>query len=117
MKLLLDSCVWGKAADDLRAAGHDVDWSGNWPQDPGDDAILACAHAEERILVTLDKDFGELAIVHNQPHHGILRLVNFSARQQAAACLAVLAAHGDDLLAGAIITAEPGRMRVRPPTP
>jgi predicted nuclease of predicted toxin-antitoxin system len=65
--------------------------------------------------VTLDKDFGELAIVHGFPHHGILRLVNFSARQQAAACLAVLAAHGEELLAGAIVTAEPGRMRVRPP--
>ena len=96
MKLLLDSCVWGKAADKLRAAGHDVDWSGSWPKDPGDDAILARAHAEERILVTLDKDFGELAIVHGHPHFGILRLVNFSARQQAAACLAVLAAPGAD---------------------
>ena len=116
MKLLLDSCVWSKAADELRVAGHDVVWAGNWPADPGDDAILASAHVEERILVTLDKDFGELVIVHNRPHHGILRLVNFSARQQASACLAVLAAHGDDLLAGAIVTAEAGRMRVRPPS-
>lgn len=115
MKILLDSCVWCKAADALRAAGHDVDWSGNWPQDPGDDAILARAHSEERILVTLDKDFGELAIVHGHPHHGILRLVGFSARQQAAACLAVLAAHGDELLAGGIVTAEIGRMRIRAP--
>jgi len=114
VKLLLDSCVWGKAADELRAAGYDADWAGNWPIDPGDDAILARAHAEERILITLDKDFGELAILHGHPHHGILRLVNFSARQQAAACLAVLAAHGNELLAGAIITAEPGRMRIRP---
>ena len=115
MKLLLDSCVWGKAADELRAAGNDVDWAGAWPQDPGDDVILARAHAEQRILVTLDKDFGELAILHGRPHHGIIRLVNFSARQQAAACLAVLSAHGDELLAGAIVTAEMGRMRVRPP--
>ena len=117
MKLLLDSCVWGKAAGELRASGHDVVWAGDWPEDPGDEAILAHAHADARILVTLDKDFGELAIVHGHPHHGIIRLVNFSARQQAAACLAVLAAHGDDLLAGAIVTAEAGRMRVRPPPP
>jgi predicted nuclease of predicted toxin-antitoxin system len=114
VKLLLDSCVWGKATYELRAAGHDVDWAGNWPQDLGDDAILARAHAEERILVTLDKNFGELAILHGRAHHGILRRVNFSARQQAAACLAVLAAHGDDPLSGAIITAEPGRMCIRP---
>jgi predicted nuclease of predicted toxin-antitoxin system len=116
VKLLLDSCVWGKAADELRAAGHDVVWAGDWPSDPGDDAILAQAHAEQRILITLDKDFGELAILHGRPHHGILRLVNFSARQQAAACLAVVTAHGEELLSGAIVTAEAGRMRIRPPT-
>lgn len=114
MKLLLDSCVWGKAANELQAAGHDVVWAGDWPQDPGDKAILTQAHAEERVLVTLDKDFGELAIVHGHPHHGILRIVNFPARQQAAACLAVLAAQGVELAAGAIVTVEMGRMRIRP---
>jgi predicted nuclease of predicted toxin-antitoxin system len=114
VKLLLDSCVWGQAAVELQAAGHDVVWAGDWPADPGDQAILAHAHAEERVLVTLDKDFGELAIVHGHLHHGIVRIVNFSARQQAAACLAVLAAHGDELAAGAIVTVEVGRMRIRP---
>ncbi|MFW6147662.1 MAG: DUF5615 family PIN-like protein [Thermodesulfobacteriota bacterium] len=33
-----------------------------WPEDPGDEEILARAHNKECILVTLDKDFGELAI-------------------------------------------------------
>jgi predicted nuclease of predicted toxin-antitoxin system len=97
MKLLLDTCVWGKAA-----------------ADPGDDAILASAFAEDRVLVTLDKDFGELAIFRGKPHHGIVRIVNFPARRQAEVCLAVLAAHGDELLKGAIATAEPGRVRIRP---
>jgi predicted nuclease of predicted toxin-antitoxin system len=115
VKILLDSCVWGQAAAELRTAGHDVIWAGDWHEDPGDEAILASAHAEERILVTLDKDFGELAIVHGHPHHGIIRIVNFSTRQQAAACLAALAAHGEALLAGAIVTVESGRMRIRPP--
>ncbi len=115
MKLLLDSCVWGGAAGPLRDAGHDVDWCGNWPKDPGDDEILATAYREDRVLVTLDKDFGELAILHGSPHRGILRLVDISARQQAARCLDVLASHGDLLLRGAIITVEPGRLRIRPP--
>ena len=65
-------------------------------------------------LVTLDKDFGELAIVHGQHHAGILRLVNLSTRQQAGACLQALTRFGTDLEAGAIITAEPGRLRIRP---
>jgi len=76
---LLDSCVWGGAVARLRAAGHDVVWSGDWPADPGDEDILAHALAEGRVLVTLDKDFGELAIVRELPHAGILRLVGLSA--------------------------------------
>ena len=42
---------------------------------------------EERILVTLDKDFGELAIVRGEPHCGIVRLVDCSVTRQAATCL------------------------------
>jgi predicted nuclease of predicted toxin-antitoxin system len=113
VKVLLDTCVWGGAAALLRAAGHDVIWAGDWDEDPGDDAILARAHLEERILVTLDKDFGELAILLGRPHHGILRIVNYRARQQATVCEAVLASHGNELLAGAIVTAQLGRLRIR----
>ena len=56
MKVLLDTCVWGGAAKDLRSAGHDVIWAGEWEEDPGDDEIFAKAHNESRVLVTLDKD-------------------------------------------------------------
>lgn len=59
MKLLLDTCIWGGAVPELRAAGHDIEWAGEWARDPGDDEILAIANGEQRILVTLDKDFGE----------------------------------------------------------
>ncbi len=114
MRLLLDTCVWGGAIPEMRAAGHDVVWSGDWDEDPGDEAILATAHKQRRILVTLlDKDFGELAIVLRQPHAGIVRLVDFPARQQAEVCLRVLDAHGPELQSGAIVTAEKSRLRVR----
>lgn len=99
----------------MSAAGHDVIWSGSWQQDPGDEEILAMAYRDGRVLVTLDKDFGELAIVHGTQHSGILRLVSISATQQAGVRLRVLTVHGKELEAGAIITAEPGRLRVRPP--
>jgi predicted nuclease of predicted toxin-antitoxin system len=115
MKLLLDSCVYGKARQELEAAGHDVVWAGDWTADPGDDAILAHAHAEGRILVTLDKDFGELAIVYGRPHSGLIRLVNIAARRQAEVCLHVLTRYGPELLVGAIVTAEPGRIKIRRP--
>lgn len=115
MKILLDSCVWGRARDALASLGHDVVWAGDWPADPGDEQILAHAHSEGRVLVTLDKDFGELAILHGAAHCGIVRLVGISARQQAAVCHQVLSVHGSELLAGAILTAEAGRLRIRLP--
>jgi predicted nuclease of predicted toxin-antitoxin system len=115
VKVLLDSCVWGGAREPLIAAGHDVIWAGDWPIDPGDDEILARAHADGRVLVTLDKDFGELAIVRSRPHAGIVRLVGLAVRQQAPVCAQVLARYGDELAAGAIVTAGPERVRIRPP--
>ena len=45
---------------------------------------------------------------------GILRLVNIAARQQGALCSRVLTLHGEELLSGAIVTAEAGRLRIRP---
>lgn len=114
MRLLLDTCVWGGACEVLKALGHDVIWAGEWTEDPGDREILAHAHHEARILVTLDKDFGELAIVHDTPHSGILRLVDVAARQQAPMCQQVLALHAKELSQGAIVTADRGRLRIRP---
>ena len=113
MKILLDTCVTGHAKAQLQAAGHDVVWSGDWDRDPGDDVILAAANREGRGLVTLDKDFGELAILLGASHCGILRLVNFRSAEQGPVCLEVLVTHGADLQSGAIITAEPGRVRIR----
>jgi len=116
MKLLLDTCVWGGVQTELIAAGHNVIWTGDWLEDPGDEEILATAYRESRILITLDKDFGELAIVRGTAHHGILRLVNLSTRQQAMVCLQVLARYGNELALGAIVTAELNRVRIRLPT-
>ena len=65
--------------------------------------------------MTLDKDFGELAIVQGMPHSGIVRLVDISAPQQAMVCIHVLGMYGEDLVKGAIVTADSKRLRIRPP--
>ena len=109
----MDTCVWGGLIADLEAAGHDVDWVGNWEEDPGDENILAHALAADRILVTLDKDFGELTMLHGQTHGGIVRLVSWSARLQSQACLRALERYELELSQGALVTFEPGRGRVR----
>ena len=114
MKLLLDACVSRDAALELRSHGHDVIWVEDWDEDPGDNEILRVAQEERRILVTLDKDFGELAVKEGVAHRGIIRLRRLGARSQASACLAALKTHGSDLQSRpAIIVVEPGRVRVR----
>lgn len=113
MKVLLDTCVWNGALRTLEAAGHEVVWAGNWDKDPGDEEILSIAFRESRVLVTLDKDFGELAILFGQPHSGIIRLVNLSTQEQGEICVKVLARYESNLRHGALITAERDRVRVR----
>jgi predicted nuclease of predicted toxin-antitoxin system len=113
MKILLDTCVWGGVKPILEAAGHDVIWSADWLDDPGDEAILATAYRERRICATLDKDFGELAVLHGCPHRGIIRLVGFASWEQSSICLQVLEKYADDLMDGAIVTATRTRFRIR----
>ncbi|MCD4729620.1 MAG: DUF5615 family PIN-like protein [Bacteroidales bacterium] len=115
MKILLDTCVWGGVRNVLKEAGHNVIWTGDWDQDPGDMEILSHANEEGRILITLDKDFGELAIVYGYPHYGILRLVNLSTVQQASVCKKILDKYGEELYSGSIITVDANRVRIRPP--
>lgn len=116
MKLLLDSCISGSLKASLGQAGHDVAWAGDWPVDPGDEEILARAYGERRVLVTLDKDFGELAIVRGAAHSGLVRLAGIRLSGQAEALLRVLALYGKQLAEGAVVTVEPGRVRVRDAT-
>jgi len=117
VKLLLDTCASPGVAAELTAQGHDVIWVGNWPSDPGDEEILAFALKEGRTVVTLDKDFGELAVAFGQPHSGIIRLVNFPVSKHASVCLSAIEQYSAELTQGAIVTAEPGRLRLRPAPP
>jgi predicted nuclease of predicted toxin-antitoxin system len=114
VKVLLDSCLSGVAADALRRAGHDVSWAAEWPADPGDAEIFRRAISEARILITIDKDFGELAVVQGIRHAGLIRLVGFRSGEQGNAALNLLSTYEKELEAGAILTAEPWRVRVRP---
>ncbi len=115
MKLLLDACIWPGAVAELAEFGHDAVWAGDFPDSPADDEILATALKENRVVVTLDKDFGELAVVFGHPHAGIIRIVDFPVSRHASVCLRVIEQHGEELAKGAIITAEAGRLRLRPP--
>jgi predicted nuclease of predicted toxin-antitoxin system len=69
--------------------------------------------ANRQVIITLDKDFGELAVAFGRAQAGIVRLVDIRYMDQAALCVEMLALHGAELTQDAIVTAEPGRVRIR----
>ena len=62
--------------------GHDVFDAGELEHDPGDATLLAQAAAEDRVLITLDSDFGELLFVGRAPHAGVIRLPDLPVDQR-----------------------------------
>ena len=113
MKVLLDTCVWSGAKKVLTDAGYDTLWVGDFLQDPGDEVIINLAFKENRVLITLDKDFGELAVVKGMPHRGIIRIVDHAALEQGPVCVRVLEKYNEDLKKSALITVDKSRIRVR----
>lgn len=113
MNIIVDACVGMQVVEALEADGHDVDYIAQMEKSPDDDDILREAHKRQQVLVTRDKDFGVWAVLHGLPHCGIVQFRKLPLRHQAAACRVALRNHGGDLLKGAIVTIQPGRVRVR----
>lgn len=67
------------------------------------------------MLVTLDKDFGTLAILKGQAHAGIIRLSGFRSYQMTAVIDHLLTTYENEWAEGLIITATPERIRLRRP--
>lgn len=63
--------------------------------------------------MTLDKDFGELAVVRGAKHVGIVRLVNLAAQSQGPHAALAVERYQDALSDGAIVTVSSARVRVR----
>jgi predicted nuclease of predicted toxin-antitoxin system len=61
MRFLLDENLSSKIAQGLRDLGHDVLTIKESARGSQDYVILAIAQTTQRIVVTQDKDFGELA--------------------------------------------------------
>jgi predicted nuclease of predicted toxin-antitoxin system len=67
MRFLANENVTGTVIQELRQRGHDVLSVKESMRSEQDDVILARAQAEQRIVVTHDKDFGELAFRFQLP--------------------------------------------------
>ena len=115
MKFLTDRCVGRRLAEWLRSAGHDVPEARHLGPDPGDRALQKRAAAEERILITIDTDFGELIYLHNVPHAGLVRLPDAPAEQRIRLMAEVIERHRRALDRRAVVTIRAARVRISYP--
>ena len=114
MKFLLDVCTSSKSLQKLLAdLGHDVRLVADVDPSAPDDDLLNLALQDGRVLVTEDKDFGELVFVHRLPHHCIIRFVEMRVKDQVVAMRELLDHYGAALQTDAMITVTRGRIRVR----
>ena len=100
MRFLLDESADFRLALHLRAAGHDVTAIGHdYPSSLDDPEVLAIAHRERRILITDDRDFGELVFERRHSHAGVifLRLGPVDLATKISRLDHVLSAHAADL--------------------
>ena len=67
MRILANENFPAAAVEALRSAGHEVAWVHTDAPGCDDQSVLQRAVAENRLLVTLDKDFGELAFRSKLP--------------------------------------------------
>ena len=114
MRFLANENFPGAAVTALEAAGHDVVWVRTAAPGTSDPDVLAWAAREERILLTFDKDFGELARGSQLPRTcGVVLLRTPMPRPgDVGQRLADLITARDDW-AGCFSVIEPGRVRMR----
>lgn len=102
----------------LRSDGWDVVWVAEMEPGLPDEAVLERANREQRVLVTEDKDFGELVFRQSRLSAGVLllRLAGLDAARKADAVSAALTKHQRDML-GRFTVIAPGRIRIRSALP
>jgi predicted nuclease of predicted toxin-antitoxin system len=71
---LADECVAASLVRELRGAGHDVLYIAEFAASLSDPEVIALAFREGRILLTADKDFGELVFRRAQSVPGLILL-------------------------------------------
>jgi predicted nuclease of predicted toxin-antitoxin system len=112
MRLPIDSNLPPRLARELAEHGHDAVHAAALGGDPGDDALMQFALRERRVIVTQDKDFGALAVQAGAISTGIVRIKRVANRLFLSRIVDAISRHERDLLAGAVLTVEPGRLRV-----
>ena len=114
MRFLLDESADYPLARFLTDKGHDVTAIAHkYPHALKDREVLEIAVQEQRILITNDRDFGELIVRRQLPHAGVIlfRLHDEDLRTKQAWLDYVLARHAQDLQHFIVITDRKVRVR------
>jgi predicted nuclease of predicted toxin-antitoxin system len=115
MNFLVDECCDTALVNVLRTNGHDVVYVLENLKGATDDEVLEHAHSENRILITEDKDFGELVYRLRRSADGII-LLRFDVieRSQKIPRLLDLIQNEGDRLAGSFVSLDVDKIRIRP---
>ena len=110
MKFLVDANLGRKFANLLKEDGHDTIFVNDLLPKLSDDEILSKALEEKRIIVTNDKDFGELTFRLGKASSGVilLRAITTDTKERFSLVKGVLSKSG-----GKFIVVKEGRVRVR----
>ena len=113
MKFLVDECTGPSVAYWLVSLGHDVYSVFDESQGMTDEDVLSKAFSEERILITNDKDFGEMIFRERRPHRGVifLRLGDERSANKITVLKQVLGSHFDRI-EDQFVTATENRIRI-----
>jgi predicted nuclease of predicted toxin-antitoxin system len=115
MLFLADENFPGSAVSELIRAGHDVVWIRTAAPEMPDDQIFAWAVSEGRVILTFDKDFGEIARrarVTGPCGIVLFRLAITSATQVREKIIQTIGSRSD--WAGNFSVVEPTRIRMKP---
>ena len=115
MRFLADENVSRFVVAGLQAAGFDVVAVALTSPGVSDSDVLAAARREGRILITEDRDFGELVVRQRLSVQGVvlLELDRLSNAVEADLVVSVLSKNTEKL-PGNLLVIEPGRVRIRP---
>ena len=110
----MDESAGRSVADHLRLAGHDVVSVAEIMQQADDVDVLTRASEERRILITNDKDFGDLIFRRRRIHHGVvlLRLHDESPANRVRVLSDLMARFADRLPSHFTVASESG-VRIR----
>jgi predicted nuclease of predicted toxin-antitoxin system len=119
VRCLANENVPGDAVTALRERGHDVAWIHEVALGASDTDVLRRAQEEDRILLTFDKDFGELVFRAGLPASRGVVLFRISAPSPAQMVAVMVAAlDSRDDWSGNFAVVEDDQIRVTPlPTP